>query len=318
MIPYDVLCLSTGASYVSPWRANEDAFQTVQEKEQEFIEAHEKIKSSKSICCVGTGPTSLEVAGYLKESFPDKEVAVCCRGQTILAKYPGAHAAAIKILGKVGVTVLTGHPYKDGKVGGKDFDYILDCSGFKFTGPQKYMQGELANCLCKKTGQIMVNEFCQVTNKHPFVDNGVSSPQVYKNIFSYGDVCLTPADEPKQIVSMFQYGFQLANNIVQVADGTANFFPIPKHDEFHNMCMVPIGKKHGVLIFNKMVKEMGEDAHKGKMDLRNNTIGSLNGDLAAMQREAESGKQFGKFFDMANAKCCGCCIPIHISKVKER
>ena len=80
MISYDVLCLATGATYVSPWRTNEDEFVGTESREQEIQEMHQRIQNAKSVCCVGTGPTSLESAGYLKETFPHKEIAVCCRG----------------------------------------------------------------------------------------------------------------------------------------------------------------------------------------------------------------------------------------------
>ena len=40
---------------------------------------------------------------------------------------------------------------------------MLDCRGFKFTGPGLYIQGDLKVCLDKKTGQILVNSFGQVT-----------------------------------------------------------------------------------------------------------------------------------------------------------
>jgi hypothetical protein len=36
--------------------------------------------------------------------------------------------------------------------------------------------------------------------------------------------------------------------------------PIPNHEEIHSICMIPIGKKSGVMIFNKMVREV-KDAH---------------------------------------------------------
>ena len=56
----------------------------------------------------------------------------------------------------------------------------------------------------------------QVTDNHPLANNK-TAVKVYQNIFSFGDICITPANEPKQIVSMHQYGHVIANNILQIA-----------------------------------------------------------------------------------------------------
>jgi len=50
----------------------------------------------------------------------------------------------------VGVEALTETPYTDEMA--SNYDYVIDCRGFKFLGPAKYMTGPLAECLDKKTG----------------------------------------------------------------------------------------------------------------------------------------------------------------------
>ena len=52
------------------------------------------------------------------------------------------------------------------------YDYTVDCTGYKFTGPKLYMKGQgLETCLEPRTGQIQVNSFCQVTQVHPLLDD---------------------------------------------------------------------------------------------------------------------------------------------------
>lgn len=155
-------------------------------------------------------------------------------------------------LKKAGVEVLLNHPLKDGKVGGKDFDCLLNCAGYSFSGPGEYMKDQLAETVCKKSGQIQVNSKCQVTNQNPLSGIKVADEKVFKNIFSYGDVCLTPANEDKQIVSMYQYGFQVANNLVQVACEGNKLMDIPTNDKFHRLVAIPIGSKCGLFLFNDM------------------------------------------------------------------
>lgn len=64
----------------------------------------------------------------------------------------------------------------------------------------------MAECVDKKTGQIWVDLKGRVCNKHPIASN--HKPEnltLHKNIFSIGDVCLTPRNEVKCIVSIIQY-----------------------------------------------------------------------------------------------------------------
>jgi len=75
--------------------------------------------------------------------------------------------------------------------------------GFSFAGPKRFLTGDLAKCLEPLTGQIQVNMFGQVTEAHPFL--GQEDKKVHNNIFSFGDTCLTPANENKSAVSMYQY-----------------------------------------------------------------------------------------------------------------
>ena len=44
---------------------------------------------------------------------------------------------------------------------------------------------------------------CQVTNNHPLLDDVKKYEKTYENIYSFGDVCLTPSNELKSIVSMY-------------------------------------------------------------------------------------------------------------------
>ena len=51
----------------------------------------------------------------------------------------------------------------------------------------------------------MVDKMGRVTNVHPIVEVKRDSKDkvVLKNVFSCGDVCLTPSNEVKSIVSMY-------------------------------------------------------------------------------------------------------------------
>jgi pyruvate/2-oxoglutarate dehydrogenase complex dihydrolipoamide dehydrogenase (E3) component len=108
------------------------------------------MKAASSILCVGAGPTGLETAAYLKEFYPDKKVGICQRGPKLMPAFENAHGILTRIFKKIGVEVHTGKEY-DGndKMG---YDFVLDCRGFRYLGPSEFMQGDMAQCVDKKTG----------------------------------------------------------------------------------------------------------------------------------------------------------------------
>lgn len=47
------------------------------------------------------------------------------------------------------------------------------------------------------------------------MDQNGTNGKTYTNIYAFGDVCITPANEQKTIVSIHQYKKIVANNIVK-------------------------------------------------------------------------------------------------------
>jgi NADH dehydrogenase FAD-containing subunit len=69
--------LCTGANYCAPWRSDESNLESYDDREKEIGEVNQKFKDSKSILCIGAGSTGIEMAGYLKDSFPEKKIGIC-------------------------------------------------------------------------------------------------------------------------------------------------------------------------------------------------------------------------------------------------
>lgn len=78
-LAYDTLCIATGASYTSPWRAGEDKLATFAERQEECLKYRNDVEAASSILCIGGGATGVETAGYLKEMKKDKKVGLCQR-----------------------------------------------------------------------------------------------------------------------------------------------------------------------------------------------------------------------------------------------
>jgi NADH dehydrogenase FAD-containing subunit len=84
------------------------------ERENDWITMRESVKQAKSILCIGAGPTGVQSASYIKENYPNKQVGIALRGNTILARLHNAHPLAEQILKTIGVSVHTGVNYKEG------------------------------------------------------------------------------------------------------------------------------------------------------------------------------------------------------------
>lgn len=237
------------------------------------------------------------------------------RGETILARFNNAHAVAEGIMKEIGVDVHYNCNYKEGDTfktaGGADYSYVLDCRGFKYNGPKHYLQGDMAQCVDKKTGQILINAHGQMTNLHPLTSlPNTSEPKTWKNIFSYGDVCLSHANEVKSIVSMFQYGHVISANML-AKDGS-ELLSIPK--EMCALAGIPIGRTHGIFCFNAMATA-DPTAFAQKCDIRATNMGVYKNDAEMILKSAESGKMIGTFLGMATGSDDS--VPMHISKNRE-
>jgi hypothetical protein len=81
------------------------------------------------------------------------------------------------------------------------YDMEILCTGFKYEAPKRFLKGELAKCIDPVNGQIQVNQFSQVSQQHPLLPANAQA-KTFEHIFSFGDVCVTPANENKSIISM--------------------------------------------------------------------------------------------------------------------
>ena len=156
-----------------------------------------------------------------------------------------------------------------------------------------------------------------MTNIHPLVGKTYENAPVveHKNIFSFGDVCLTPTNEVKSIVSMYQYSTVIAHNVLSVITKPATcrslFQKIPPI--IHTIQMIPIGKT-GIMSFNNMCKEE-TTAPSEKNKIRDVSMNSLRNVPKAQQAQMKQGGQMGTIFGVANNGCC-CCLPIAYGKHK--
>ena len=146
-------------------------------------------------------------------------------GSKLLSRYDGAHEKIQSYLeNDLKIKIHTNISGDTNKMVAKSlgYEYSIDCTGYSFLGPRRFMTKEMSKCIDPRTGQIQVNAYCQVMQRHPFLDPSeasISKKKTYHNIFAFGDVCITPSNEHKTIVSIHQYKKIIANNIVKSIKG---------------------------------------------------------------------------------------------------
>lgn len=74
------------------------------------------------------------------------------RGNTILPYIKGAHDMVVGILKNTDIQVHFGTSFGSGTAADLGYDYSLNCLGYNFQGPKRFLTEDLAKCLEPKTG----------------------------------------------------------------------------------------------------------------------------------------------------------------------
>ncbi|TNV78795.1 hypothetical protein FGO68_gene804 [Halteria grandinella] len=314
---YDYLVLATGSMYSQPIK---HYYAFSQEDRLEGLKAKRESIKGKSVLVVGGGSNGVEIASEMAESGGCRRVGLATRGQRLLGGLPErCHLAADRWMRENGVEVHYNTTYQEDTKDTLAYDEVIDCTGFKYTssgGPSSYLQGDLSSCISPQTGQILVNSYLQLS----------SPSQSFSNIFSLGDVCLTPSNEEKAIVPIHILSSFLSANLHSlITNNGSNLQPIPA--VIPRVYMINFGTRGaGVVVFNEFVME-GMDRvpvlrHVVSVKKFKRMIDWLN--LGELQgHKCERCIMSAQYTGMDAAFClfrqqCLKCLPCHVDRVDRR
>jgi NADH dehydrogenase FAD-containing subunit len=102
------LVLATGSSYPFPGKPKPSAT-TVAESLDDLREAHRELAGAGRVLILGSGPVGLELAGEIKDVWPDKDVTIVSPAESLLPGFlPEVRAELHRQLDVLDITVLLG------------------------------------------------------------------------------------------------------------------------------------------------------------------------------------------------------------------
>jgi NADH dehydrogenase FAD-containing subunit len=235
----DYLVLATGSSYAYPGKPNALSAQTALEN---LRQTHKELAQAGRVLILGAGPVGLELAGEIKEVWPDKQVTIVDPVKNVLAGYrPEVRADLDRQLSELGVRLCLGTtlaalpPTKPGLAG--TFT-VTTASGDPITADIWFRaHGVLVNSeyladgrLTPRTalGQVPVTESLNV--------------QGYAHVFAVGDI--TDVAEEKRAGYAMMHGTVVAENIGARIRGEAPAATYQPRAE--PMIMLNLGPRAGV------------------------------------------------------------------------
>ncbi|WP_433653065.1 NAD(P)/FAD-dependent oxidoreductase [Micromonospora zamorensis] len=239
----DYLVLATGSSYAYPARLDADSMEGALD---DLRQTNKELASAERVLILGAGPVGLELAGEIKDVWPDKQVTIVDPAEQLLPAFSAEMRDDLhRQLDELGIRVRLGTrlaaPLTTGANRAATFtatttdgDEITADIWFRAFGLRvnsDYLaDGRLTTPT--PTGQVSVTETLNIRGPD----------DVLGHVYAIGD--LTDVAEDKMAAYALQHAEVVAQNVSAQLRGeqpTATYQPMP-----HPMILVPLGSRHGV------------------------------------------------------------------------
>ncbi|MET9859433.1 FAD-dependent oxidoreductase [Streptomyces smyrnaeus] len=238
-VPADYMVLATGSSYAYPAKPGSDS---IDEAIADLRRTHEEVRRSESVLILGAGPVGLELAGEIKEVWPDKRVTVVDPAAELLPGFQPEVVADLRgQLDARGIEVRLGtaleappttNPGRAGgftvtTTGGEELAGDIWFRAFGTRTNSDYLTDGKLTTLTPQ-GQVPVTEFLNVKG--------------YEHVYAVGDI--TDVAEAKMAGYAMQHAEVVAQNITAHLNGkgpTDTYRPLP-----FPMILLPLGPTGGV------------------------------------------------------------------------
>lgn len=238
----DYLVLATGSSYPYPAKPN-PASTSIAEQLEDLRQSHKELAGTNRVLILGAGPVGLELAGEIKEVWPDKRVTIVDRADQLLPGFlPEVRDALRRQLDELGIelrlgTGLTAEPPVAPGLAGRFAvttdagDEIVADIWFRAFGVRintGYLADGRLSPLAEGQATVPVTERLNV--------------QGYEHIYAIGDIAALP--DPKMASYAMVHAEVVATNIRAQLAGAR---PTTVHTSTpERRILLPLGKHAGV------------------------------------------------------------------------
>ncbi|GAA0252096.1 hypothetical protein GCM10010492_60710 [Saccharothrix mutabilis subsp. mutabilis] len=231
-IDADHIVLATGSSYSYPGKP---AAESTADALDHLRRTHKELADAGHVLIAGAGPVGLELAGEIKDVWPDKRVTVVDPGTELLPGFlPEVRADLHRALDALGVELRLGTtvspPVEPGRLGAFTADGVTADIWFRAHGVRvnsDYLaDGRLTTPGPRGTVPV----------------TGTLNVVGYDHVYALGDI--TDLPEAKMAGYAMQHAEVVATNIsarLRGEDPTATYDPAP-----HPMILLPLGPRGGV------------------------------------------------------------------------
>lgn len=235
----DYVVLATGSSYAYPAKPGSDSISGALD---DLRRTHEELLRAAKVLILGAGPVGLELAGEIKEVWPDKHVIIADPAEELLPGFEPEMVEELRAqLDALGIEVRlgTGLAASPGTEAGRVGAFTVTTTGgdeitadiwFRAYGKSTNSAYLADGRLTARTpqGQVPVTEFLNVKG--------------YDHVYAVGDI--TDVAEAKMAGYAMQHAEVVAQNITAQLNGeqpTATYRPLP-----FPMILLPLGPNGGV------------------------------------------------------------------------
>ncbi|MET8039502.1 FAD-dependent oxidoreductase [Micromonospora sp. NPDC005215] len=239
----DYLVLATGSGYAYPARPTADS---VEEALDDLRQTNKELASAERVLILGAGPVGLELAGEIKDAWPDKHVTIVDPAERLLPAFGSEMRADLhRQLDELGIEVRLGTSlaaplateanraatFTATTTGGDEITADIWFRAYGVRISSDYLADGRLTALTSQ-GQVAVTETLNVRGVDGILDH----------VYAIGD--LTDVAEDKMAAYALRHAEVVAQNIAAHLRGeqpTATYQPMPDP-----MILVPLGSRHGV------------------------------------------------------------------------
>lgn len=257
IISFEYCVLGFGGKYNFNIRPCEET--SILQRLESLNKSEFMLKTSKNILIIGSGPTAVEMAGYLVNTSKfQRKITLTVRGTGILKGFPRkAGLSVLEILKKKGVIFLFGQTFNNEIK--KNYDLVIECTGNNCHASKYINNSRFEEFIDPYKNRLIVNEYLQLQSRE-------TPTKILTNIYAIGDISINYNNfikginevdvVPKAEINGEIVGFNIYKTIVGRSNGN-NIKGLKKMKKVFDGYVIDLGSKRECVMVIKGIFIVG-------------------------------------------------------------